>query len=73
MNFNNKVVVLTGASSGIGYHLAKLLPKENCSVALLARSKDILDELEKNLQSENSRMKVYRCDVSDYDDVRSTF
>lgn len=73
MNFNNKVVVLTGASSGIGYHLAKLLPKENCSIALLARSKDILDELIINLQSENCRMKAYQCDVSNYDEVKSTF
>lgn len=73
MNFNNKVVVLTGASSGIGYQLAKLLPKENCSIALLARSKDILDELVKNQQSENRRMKAYRCDVSNYDNVKSTF
>jgi short-subunit dehydrogenase len=73
MNFNNKVVVLTGASSGIGYQLAKLLPKENCSVALLARSKEILDDLVENQQSENNRMKAYRCDVSNQKEVKSTF
>jgi short-subunit dehydrogenase len=47
MNLQEKVIVLTGASSGIGYSLAKLLPKENCSIALIARRKTLLDELKK--------------------------
>ena len=45
MNLQDKVILLTGASSGIGYSLAKLLPKENCSLALVARRKYLLDEL----------------------------
>ena len=51
MDLNNKVVLLTGASSGIGYSLAKSLPKENCSLALISRRKNILDELVAELKN----------------------
>ena len=73
MNFDNKVVVLTGASSGIGYHLAKLLPKENCILALIARRKNILDELVHELSNENNHVKAYQCDVGKVDEVQFTF
>ena len=39
----NKVVVITGASSGIGATLAELLASRGASVALVARRKDALD------------------------------
>jgi len=73
MNFANKIVVLTGASSGIGYQLAKLLPKENCSLALIARRKNILDELVHELSNENNQIKSYQCDVGNVDEVQFTF
>jgi len=73
MNFANKIVVLTGASSGIGYQLAKLLPKENCSLALIARRKNILDELVHELSNENNQIKAYQCDVGKIYEVQSTF
>ena len=73
MNFNNKIIVLTGASSGIGYQLAKLLPKENCLLALIARRKNILDELIIELNSENKLVKAYKCDVGKIDEVQFTF
>src|SRR5215471_2803238 len=38
----NKVVAITGASSGIGAALAELLAKQGASVALIARREDLL-------------------------------
>ena len=73
MNFDNKVVVLTGASSGIGYHLAKLLPKENSSLALIARRKNILDQLVNELKKPNTKIKAYQCDVGKLAEVQNTF
>ena len=58
MNLQDTVILLTGASSGIGYSLAKLLPKENCSLALIARRKNLLDELTNELKS--SKNKIYK-------------
>jgi short-subunit dehydrogenase len=49
MNIKDKVIIVTGASQGIGLATAKLLSKHGAKVVLAARSKDILKDLEKEL------------------------
>lgn len=73
MHFQNKVVVLTGASTGIGHSLAKLLPKENCSLALLARRKYLLDELVEKHGFGTNIIKTFECDVGDREKVKAVF
>ncbi len=73
MDFSNKTVLLTGASSGIGYSLAKLLPKEKCSIALLSRRENILNNLANELKISGVQVKAYKCDVGKIDEVRNTF
>ncbi|MBT8379092.1 MAG: SDR family NAD(P)-dependent oxidoreductase [Ignavibacteria bacterium] len=73
MNLEHSVVLLTGASSGIGHSLAKLLPKENCSLALIARRKDLLDNLVYEIRQKNCSIKTYKCDVSVIEDVREVY
>ena len=73
MDFKNKTVLITGASSGIGYSLAKLLPKENCSLALLSRSYEKLQNLVDEIKSDGGIAKAYRCDVAKPDEVKNIF
>ncbi|NWG28286.1 MAG: SDR family NAD(P)-dependent oxidoreductase [Ignavibacteriaceae bacterium] len=73
MDFKNKTVLLTGASSGIGYSLAKLLPKENCSIALISRRIEILDKLINEIGSANVKVSAYKCDVGEINEVKTTF
>jgi short-subunit dehydrogenase len=73
MNFNNKVVLITGASSGIGYSLAKSLPKENCSLALISRRKELLDQLASEIKVNENQVQTYVCDVGNINDVRNTY
>lgn len=73
MDFKNKTVLLTGASSGIGYSLSKLLPKENCSIALLSRRVEILDELVSEIRSAGAKVIGYKCDVGEIEEVKKTF
>lgn len=73
MQFQYKNVILTGASSGIGYSLAKLLPKENCSLALLARRKQILDQITNDPLFAGKKINAYKCDVSKYEEVVEVF
>lgn len=73
IDLNNKAILITGASSGIGYSLAKLLPKENCSLALISRRKNILDDLVAELRNGKVTANSYKCDVGNIDEVRNTF
>jgi short-subunit dehydrogenase len=49
MEIKNKVVIVTGASSGIGLAAAKLLAEKGAKVVLVARSKQKLEEISKTL------------------------
>lgn len=49
MDIKNKIVIVTGASQGIGLETAKLLAEKGAKVVLAARSGDSLKKLEKEL------------------------
>jgi NADP-dependent 3-hydroxy acid dehydrogenase YdfG len=49
MNVRDKIVIVTGASSGIGLATAKLLTERGAKVALVSRSKEKLEMLSKKL------------------------
>jgi len=49
MKINNKIVIVTGASGGIGLAVAKVLAEKGAEVVLAARSSDKLKELEKEI------------------------
>ena len=49
MDVQNKVFIVTGASSGIGYATAQLLSEKGAKLALVSRSKEKLELLSKKL------------------------
>jgi short-subunit dehydrogenase len=49
VNVKNKIAIVTGASSGIGLATAKLLTQKGAKVALVARSKEKLEKISKEL------------------------
>ena len=59
MAIENKVVVITGASSGIGEATAKLLAEKGAKIVLGARREDRLKELADEIKS-NGGQAVYR-------------
>ncbi len=67
----NKVVLITGASSGIGFELSNQLAKEGCRLALLARRDEILRDMVENLEGGKEKHIYVRCDVSNKKDVNS--
>ncbi len=73
MNFNGKNILITGASSGIGKELAKQFSKFSCTLHLVARRLYILTELKKDIETNNNRIFIYKGDISDKQDVVSTF
>jgi len=66
---NNKVALVTGASSGIGAALAQLLAKEGAAVVLAARRKDRLDSLAQRIVAAGGKVHAVQSDVSVREDA----
>jgi len=73
MNLNDKVILITGASTGIGKELAIQLSEIKCSLVLLARRGELLDELAGQLKTNNPNIKTYVCDVTNPGEVKKVF
>jgi short-subunit dehydrogenase len=67
MDVEGKVAIVTGASGGIGLATAKLLSRKGAKLALVARSKDKLEKLAKELPDAIAVL----ADVSKVEDVKS--
>jgi short-subunit dehydrogenase len=65
MSFANQVAIVTGASSGIGYELARALAWEGCRVGLIARRVEKLDELADRIKRIGGISAHAAADVSD--------
>ncbi len=65
-SLENKVVLITGASSGIGAATARALAEQGCKLALAARREDKLETLASSLSTETLCLKT---DVTDAEDV----
>ncbi len=63
LNVENKVVIITGASSGIGEATAKLLAKNGAKVVLGARRIDRLETIAKEIHSEGGIAEYQALDV----------
>lgn len=66
MDVKDKVVIVTGASSGIGLALSKILSEKGAKVALVSRSQEKLNNISKNLKDSF----VVVADMSKEDEVR---
>ncbi|XP_048000266.1 uncharacterized oxidoreductase MT0954-like [Leguminivora glycinivorella] len=64
MSFNNKVVIVTGASSGIGAATSLMFAKEGADVAIVARTQAKLAAVAKNIQALGRRALVIQADLS---------
>ena len=68
--FDNRVVVITGASSGLGKQMAEGFAKQGASLAILARRLERLEEIKKDLEEKyNIEVLPVTCDVTSTDSI----
>ena len=71
VNFEGKVALITGASSGLGARFAKVLAMAGAQVILAARRVDRLKELRAEIEAEGGAAHVVTLDVTDYASIKS--
>jgi NAD(P)-dependent dehydrogenase (short-subunit alcohol dehydrogenase family) len=69
MKLKNKTALITGAGSGIGKASAILFAKEGAKVALLGRTKDELQKVEKEIKRNNGDAIVIQADISNENEM----
>ena len=68
-----EVVLVTGASQGLGRHFARLLASHGAAVVLAARQTDKLESLALDINGKGGRAAAVRMDVTDGKSVADAF
>jgi len=70
-NVKNKVIVITGGSTGIGKEVAALFSRKGAITIALSRNMEKLKKAKEELQKEGLNLNIYACDVSKDEEVKS--
>lgn len=62
-------VIVTGASKGIGRGIATYLAMDGFEVAVLARSKDMLEDVRQSIEAQGGTCFATACDIRDPDET----
>ena len=68
-DFTNRVVVITGASSGLDSQMAKGFAAQHANLVLLARRVERLEDLAKDLRKLGVKVLPLKCDVTNTENV----
>ncbi len=68
-SLKDKVVLITGASSGFGEDAARLFAKEGCKVVLAARRLDRLQALAEKIEQDGGEATAVPVDVAERDEI----
>jgi NADP-dependent 3-hydroxy acid dehydrogenase YdfG len=71
LNVENKVIVITGASSGIGAASAKLLAQNGAKVVLGARRTEKLEKIVEDIRSSGGNAEFKDVDVTNREDMKA--
>lgn len=72
-DFRDQVIVVTGASSGIGRATAEAFAATGARVALVARRRDLLEEVAEACRAQGGEAVAVPADVTQRDQVRAAF
>ncbi|HKV55263.1 MAG TPA: SDR family oxidoreductase [Candidatus Binataceae bacterium] len=69
--FRGRTLLVTGASSGIGYDIARVLAGLGAKTGLIARRQNLLDDLAARIRDEGGNAFAYAADVTIRSEVQS--
>ncbi len=72
MKFKNEIVVVTGATRGIGKAIALAFAKEEAEVILIGRNQDALKDLSDEIKNAGLSCDYFACDVANSQNVQET-
>ena len=64
-----KVCLVVGGSKGIGFEVARMLAKEGCQVAVVARTAKYIDRAVANIEAEGGRAIGIAADMADRENI----
>src|SRR5690349_21358544 len=68
---SSEVVVVTGATSGVGRAIVRRFARDGASIGLIARGRDGLEAARREVEEAGGRALVLPTDVADWDGVES--
>ncbi|HEX5832902.1 MAG TPA: SDR family NAD(P)-dependent oxidoreductase [Pyrinomonadaceae bacterium] len=68
-DFQDKVVLITGGSRGLGLVMAREFASEGARLVICARDEDELERARIDLESQGAEVMAYRCDLTSRTDV----
>ncbi len=69
-NYGGRVVVVTGASSGLGKQMALAYAKQGADLVILARRVEKLEDLAKEIEKLGRKCLPIKCDVTNVEDIK---
>ena len=69
----NKTALVTGAGKGIGKASAIALAEAGADLIILSRTVDDLNKVKKQITKLKRKCTVFKCDISNYEEVKSVF
>ena len=72
MKLKNKIIVITGASQGLGKTVAQKAAEEGAKVILIARTEQLLKQVKTDIEKNGGEAEYFSCDISDYRAVKKT-
>lgn len=64
-----RTALVTGASSGIGLTVAKMLGDAGAHVLLVSRTRETLEDVQKEIEAAGGKASVYPCDLNDMSSI----
>ncbi|NOX65062.1 MAG: SDR family NAD(P)-dependent oxidoreductase [Chlorobi bacterium] len=73
MKFENKTILITGASTGIGKAISRKLLQRSCNLVLIARRDFLIMDYINETENITAKVKIVKCDVSKKNEVENAY